>query len=99
MIDDTYDSEVEGLHYARLFAAGIQRIRKNSWLHPWDKVQVLHESNQYLSDIAETHMPLIHKTVRVHVRPINEYVDKYETVAGGMITVGPHKAKIIFIKA
>ena len=64
MIDDTYDEKVKLLHYVRLIATGLQGIRKESKLRPWDNVKIFFEADPEITKLMEEQAEKIFEIVR-----------------------------------
>jgi isoleucyl-tRNA synthetase len=51
IIDHTYDNEVIELYTKRLLIVGIQEMRKNTRLRPWDKINIYYKSSSFIENV------------------------------------------------
>ena len=95
MIDDTYDEKVKLLHYVRLIATGLQGIRKESKLRPWDNVKIFFEADLEMTKLMEEQAEKIFEIVRTDVKQMSKYKGE-KIICIGNVTVDIHIIKVTF---
>ena len=69
-IDFTYDEQIEKAFHLKRFISEIQQIRKQMRLHPWDKISIEIDCDEF--DIVKNGVEYIKKRLECDVNPVSE---------------------------
>lgn len=67
LIDTTYDKNVLDLYKIRLLINEIQKFRKESGLHPWDKICIHYETCEEMKNIINIYYDILYNKIKYNI--------------------------------
>lgn len=94
IVDHTYDDEIIDLYTKRLLIVGIQKIRKDTNLRPWDKIKIYYKTCNSLTYVFTKFSNEISEELNYPVLRIEELSDRTNHIVTSNFKVGDDEVAI-----